>query len=196
MKSIQKLVGIVLVVSSIASWANTYSIDTQKSVMKWVGKKVVGGHDGIVKIKEGTVSTNKGQVVGTIVIDMQSIENSDLTDPTYKAKLEGHLKNADFFDVEKYPTATFDIVKAQKTPKGAYTLTGNLTIKDKTHPITFDAAVIDQGSQKILKSTFSIDRTKWGVVYNSKGFFDIKSLGDKLILDDIEFVLDITLVEQ
>ncbi|MGL1933418.1 MAG: YceI family protein [Fibrobacterales bacterium] len=196
MKSIQKMIGILLVVGCVASWADTYSIDTQSSVMRWEGKKVVGGHDGVVKIKEGMVTTNKATVAGTIIIDMHSIENRDLTDPTYKAKLEGHLKNADFFDVETYPTATFVITKARETKQGSYVLDGDLTIKDKTHPITFDAVVTPKGAHKKLNARFSIDRTKWGVVYNSKGFFDIKSLGDKLILDEIKFDLNITLIKK
>jgi polyisoprenoid-binding protein YceI len=196
MKNIIGKVLIVLIAAYGFTWANTYTIDTQKSVMKWVGKKVVGGHDGIVKIKQGTVVTKGTEVSGTIVIDMHTIENSDIENATYRAKLEGHLKNPDFFDVEKYPTSTFVITQAKEVSKGTYSLTGNLTIKDKTHPVTFSATVSEIDKTTMLKASFSIDRTKWGVVYNSKGFFDVKALGDKLILDDIKFELDIVLVAQ
>jgi polyisoprenoid-binding protein YceI len=196
MKNIIGKVLIVLIAAYGFTWANTYTIDTQKSVMKWVGKKVVGGHDGIVKIKQGTVVTKGTEVSGTIVIDMNTIENSDIENATYRAKLEGHLKNPDFFDVEKYPTSTFVITQAKEVSKGTYSLTGNLTIKDKTHPVTFSATVSEIDKTTMLKASFSIDRTKWGVVYNSKGFFDVKALGDKLILDDIKFELDIVLVAQ
>lgn len=117
---------------------------------------------------------------------MTSITDTDLTDASYNQKLVGHLKSADFFGVEKFPIATMKITKATKFSKGKASVTGVITIKGKTEPITFD--IVKSGS--IYTAKLEIDRSKHDVKYGSTSFFD--SLGDKAI-DDI-FILDIKLV--
>src|SRR6478609_7649535 len=87
-----------------------YAVDTAKSIIKWTGKKVTGKHNGSIKIQSGELKVVNNVVTGgTITIDMKSIVNEDLTDKESNQKLIGHLKSPDFFDVEKHPTATFEI---------------------------------------------------------------------------------------
>ncbi len=92
----------------------------------------------------------------------------------------------DFFGVEKYPTANFEITKSSKFSNGKATVTGNLTIKDKTESVSFE--VLEKGNTYTAK--MEIDRSKFDVRYGSDSFFD--NLGDKAI-DDI-FTLNIKLL--
>ena len=166
-------------------------VDAEKSTVKWKGSKITEGHEGFIQIQKGVLMIEHGTLVGgQISIDMNTITNSDIESEKYKAKLEGHLKSDDFFDVEKHPLSTISITKATKTEGNNYSIVADLTIKGITHSITFDAEVNIQKIAFFAKAKIRIDRTKWDIKYNSGNFF--KDLGDKLILDEIEF--DISLL--
>ncbi len=186
-----RVITVLMLISVVLSvgYAESYTIDVKKSELQWFGKKIVGGHNGTVEITQGVFEKKGTAYTGSAVIDMNSIDCVDLTDPKYKAKLEGHLKSADFFDVATFPKSTFTIASAKKLSGDQYTFEGTLTIKGITHPIVFNGTVKENGTTATVVAQLSIDRTKWNVVYNSKGFFDVKKLGDKLILDDIDFKL-------
>jgi polyisoprenoid-binding protein YceI len=111
---------------------------------------------------------------------MASIEVTDLKAGQGKEKLEGHLKNYDFFATEKYPTATLDFKSIATKKNNIYTVTADLTVKGKTAPVVFDLAV--SGNSATTK--FNIDRTKYDVKYGSGSFFE--GLGDKTIDDNFE----------
>jgi polyisoprenoid-binding protein YceI len=122
-------------------------------------------------------------------MDMQSIKNVDLTDQEYNAKLINHLKSDDFFSVTKYPTSLLEITKVEGTGANL-TVTGNLSIKGKTNPVSFPVTVSKSGKENVYKGTITVDRSKYDVRYGSKSFFN--DLGDKAIND--EFILDFNLV--
>jgi len=166
-------------------------VDIHKSTVKWKGSKITEGHEGFIQIQRGVLMINHGTLVGgEISFNMKSITNSDIESEKYKAKLEGHLKSDDFFDVEKHPLSTISITKATKTEGNNYSIVADLTIKGITHSITFDAEVNIQRIAFFAKAKIRIDRTKWDIKYKSGNFF--KDLGDKAILDEIEF--DISLL--
>ena len=169
----------------------TFKVDAQKSKIEWTGKKVTGQHVGTIKIASGEVATNgKVPTAGKFVIDMTSMENTDL-DGDSKGKLMGHLKSEDFFGVEKYPTATFQATKITPAGAGKVNITGNLTIKGKTNAVTFPATYTMAGNTlNVTANSVKVDRTKYDIRYGSKSFFE--SLGDKAI--DDEFLLNINLV--
>jgi polyisoprenoid-binding protein YceI len=102
-----------------------------------------------------------------------------------KQRLEGHLKNKDFFNVEEFPLATITITNAVRGSGNSYKIMANLTIKGITHPISFAADVNVNGKNFLATAKIKIDRTKWDIKYNSGNYF--KDLGDKLILDEVEF---------
>lgn len=184
---------VTLFISGFAH-AETLKLDTSKSTLKWVGKKVTGQHDGNVKIKSGSVTFGKNNNLskGTFVLDMKSISNNDVESPKWRKKLVDHLKNEDFFNVEKFPTAKFVIKSSKKSKKvNTWDVTGALTVKNKTNEVTFPATITTKGNQKMAKASFKIDRSKWDIKYNSGSFFDPKKLGDKLIYDDIEIELNL-----
>ena len=160
-------------------------VDTKSSTVKWIGSKVASAHEGTINIQKGMLMIDHGTLVGgQFSIDMNSIENTD-QEGKWKEKLEGHLKNEDFFNVEKFPTATITIIKATKGTENNYTIIANLTIKGITHPVSFEANVNINGINFLATANIKIDRTKWDITYNSGNFFE--NLGDYLIKDEIEF---------
>jgi len=180
------LVAVLLIAVSAATFAQKKEVIKNESEVKWTGKKIGGAHNGAIELKSGYFEFNNDQIVGgEVVIDMNTISNSDLEDEGYKAKLVGHLKSDDFFGVEKYPTSTFVITKATKFVNGKATVSGKLTIKGKTQDLSFD--VVKEGNA--YAAQLEVDRSKFDVRYGSNSFFD--NLGDKAI-NDI-FVLDIKL---
>lgn len=165
--------------------------EVTKSNIVWKGYKVTGSHTGNIKLKSGELDFEEGKLVGgSFVIDMLSIENTDLSGE-YKQKLEGHLKSDDFFGVKNHPTAKFVITKvaSQGTP-GDYKVTGDLTIKDITKPIKFFTNVKEEGDNRVAVAEVKVDRSEYNVRYGSGSFFD--NLGDKTIYD--EFDLEVTIV--
>lgn len=191
MKTI-KMMGVFVLALTLtnAAIAGNQKVDASKSSVKWVGKKVTGEHSGTISVKEGSLTVDGGKITGgKIVIDMQSITNVDLTDASYNAKLIGHLKSDDFFGVATYPTSELVITK-DEVSGNTHVLTGNLTIKGITNPVTFTATSAKEGSNIVYKGTLTVDRSKFNIRYGSKSFFD--NLGDKVIYD--EFTLDFNLV--
>ncbi len=167
------------------------SVDTEASQVTWKGYKVTGSHEGTIAVKEGNFDFTDGVLSGgSFSIDMTSLKATDITGGT-AAKLEGHLKSAEFFGVEKFPTASFVITKvvSRGTP-GDYRVTGDLTIKEKTQTLRFNTKVSEEMGKYVAKADLTIDRTDFDVRYGSGSFFD--NLGDRTIYD--EFDLGITLV--
>lgn len=168
----------------------TLNLDTAKSTIEWTGRKAVvkSEHSGTLALKSGTVKIDKNQIIGgDFEIDMKSLDNTDLKGNPKQADLVGHLKSNDFFDVEKYPTAKFAIkaVKAltKATSDATHEVTGDLTLKGETHPVTFPAKINITDKEATALATITIDRTLWNVRYASDKFF--KGLGDKVIANDM-----------
>ncbi|MGV3761034.1 YceI family protein [Parapedobacter sp.] len=161
--------------------ANQLAVDTAQSTVHWTGRKVSGEHHGDVQIKSGTLTVEEGKLVGgNFVIDLTTIANHDL-DGEYKGKLEGHLKSADFFDVDNHPEASFEITNVKDgAAAGQVVISGNLTIRGVTKNITFDAQV-QEASENAVKATadFNIARKDWGVNYAGQA--------DDLISEEINF---------
>lgn len=172
----------------------TYNVN--KGTINWTGSKVVGtsAHQGTISIALGDLRAKGNKVIaGQFTMDMKSIENTDLEAGKGKEKIEAHLKNEDFFDVTKFPTATFVLTGATPTtgtPDVTHEITGNLTMKDITKSITIPAnvAVVDNKLTAVTPS-FTIDRTEWGIMYGSNSIAGIAK--DKIISNDLALVLNI-----
>lgn len=168
-----------------------FSLNPGKTSIKWTGRKklVDSHHYGTVVLQSGQVAVTGGMLTaGKFVIDMTTIHSTDLEGNPKYADLVGHLKSADFFEVDKYPTATLAITSVEPlegNPDANVTVNANLTIKDITHPISFPAKVTLADKILSAQAKFTIDRTKWNVRYGSDSFFD--NLGDKVIKNEIEF---------
>jgi polyisoprenoid-binding protein YceI len=170
----------------------SYDIINTESELKWIGKELsTDTHTGTLALKKGKIDVNANGVInGEVEIDMTTIIVTDMQGKWGK-KLEGHLKSPDFFGVEKYPNAFIAFQSDENTIKNnQINLTGELTIKDITHPISFTAELLQKKPTLKAKASMSFDRSKYDVRFRSGKFFE--NLGDKLILDDIE--VDVLLV--
>ncbi len=165
--------------------AAKYKADAASSMIMWKANKVVGGHEGTINVSNGVAKFEGDKLVGgSFIFDINTIACTDIpADDESNAKLIGHLKSADFFNVEEFGTAAFDITKVEGN-----NVSGNLTIKGIKKNITFPATVTVNGDDVTIASdTFTIDRTDWDIMYNSGTTADIAaSLGDKMIKDDVE----------
>lgn len=185
----QTLIFATLVLMSFGIEAQTHQLDTSKSSIEWTGKKVAGKHHGHINFVSGSL-TKQGKSFnsGHFVVDMKSITNKDLTDAETNAQLVGHLKSDDFFGVEKFPTARLVITKGTLIKDDQHEFIGNLTIKNKTEPIKFNATVSSSNKQHIFTGKITVDRSKFDVRYGSGSFFE--NLGDNMIYDnfDLNFI--------
>lgn len=176
----------------------TYKVDSNQ-VINFIGTKPVGEHHGTFAIKEGSVLVKNEVLVsgGKIIIDLKTLQITD-KDTSGSAKLKGHLSSPDFFDVNTYPEASFEItsvepfnadsVKNAIILQGAtHTLTGNFTLKGVTKSISFPAIVTASPNGANIKANFNINRTDWGLLYGND-----QSLGDKFIRPEVNISFDIT----
>ncbi|MBF4491232.1 YceI family protein [Flavobacterium sp. MR2016-29] len=168
-----------------------FKIVSSNSSVDWTGRKVTGAHNGTIGIKEGNFVLNDGKVKsGNIIINTSSIKILDVTDPATNAQFAGHLASDDFFSIEKFPTASFDILSVKELSNSTYYLEGNLTIKNITHIVGFEALVENNQNAITLKGKLVIDRTKYDIKFRSGNFF--KDLGDTLIYNDFDLDFTIT----
>jgi polyisoprenoid-binding protein YceI len=193
----KKLVWLPMVLFAVVLTAFTdpaetvsYSVDTEASTVKWFAKKVTGAHNGHVKMKSGNLDFENGVLKGgSFVMDMTSIVCDDLSGDS-KGKLEGHLKSDDFFGVANFPDATFVITQAipRGTP-GSYKIVGNMTIKESTEEIRFNAQLDEVGEQMVGTTSITLDRSQYDIRFGSGSFFE--NLGDKTIYDDFDLEIEL-----
>lgn len=151
-----------------------YTLDTAASKVDWKGYKVVKSestsHFGTIMFESGQVTVKDGKLEsGKFVANMNTLASVDLKDDAeQKGKLEGHLKSGDFFETEKYPTATYEITKVTATEGGDYNtlLDGNLTMKGITKPVQFKANVsMNSGEVTIATEPKDVMREDYGVKF-------------------------------
>ena len=151
-----------------------YVVDTMNSKIEWKGFKVFKtdntSHFGSIKFENGEVTINENKLEsGKFVVALNTLTNSDIKDAEESAKLNGHLKSADFFDVEKFPTASYEITKVSEAPAGSdynTVLDGNLTIKGITKPMSFNANVkTGEGELQIATEPKDISREEFGIKF-------------------------------
>ncbi len=147
--------------SSLASAADKLTLVEDKSKIDFVGKKPEGEHKGgFKKFKVEALADKEDPTKSSLKIEIQT-ESLWADD----AKLEGHLKAPDFFDIKKYPKAVFESTKIDVHGEGEAKITGKLTMLGKTAEVTVPVKV-DATDEKIeISAKFKIDRTKWGMNY-------------------------------
>ena len=172
------------------------TVNTANSTVTWEGTKVTGSHSGDIKISNGYLDVENGLVSGaTVIIDMNTINTLDL-DGGAKESLDGHLKSDDFFGVETFPTAQFELTKLNPLrggPEGAnFSAMGSVTIKGKTENVSFPVTVTMMPDGVSISGEMVLDRSKFDVQFRSKSFFDAATLGDKLIYDEFTIGFNLT----
>ena len=170
--------------------ATEFKVDTSKSTVKWNAKKVTGEHYGTVNIENGNLQVEGNKVKsGIIVMDMLTITVEDLTNESSNKKLTSHLKSDDFFSADKHPEAALKLKDVVLKSGNNYTFTGDLTIKDITHPVTFDATMDVKDNTLKAKGQVEVDRTLYDIKFRSGRFFS--DLGDNLIYDTFTLTFDV-----
>ncbi len=147
--------------SLAGAWAldPAQSTATLRSKSMWGLAPVKGGFSKLEG--SGTISP-AGDVTGRIVIDASSVD-------TKNARRDKHLRSADFFLSEKYPAITFTVEKLTVTSDGV-TVSGSLTVRDQTRPISFPAtAALAAGGQITLDATVQVDRSGFGLTWSKLG---------------------------
>jgi len=181
--------------------SETYVAVTDGDEITWEGYKTFSGdnHYGTIQVTEGAFNVENGELVGgSFVIDMGSINSVDLAEsPDMKGKLEGHLKSPDFFAVDSFPQATFEITQvkvAENDTTGAtHHIDGNLTMRGITKNITVPAMVkMENGMIEFQTPEFVIDRSKWNVRFRSTSFAEFANVAkDKAIDNNIKLKVNL-----
>ncbi|MET4073724.1 YceI family protein [Hymenobacter sp. UYCo722] len=181
--------------AKMATNAPAYALQPQLSTLGWEGKAVTHGHEGTMNFTSGELLVKGNAVVGgTVTVDMKTMKATDIKDADSQGKFVGHMSSDDFFGVEKFPTSTFKIVSVAPI-KGAAatadnaTITGDMTIKGVTQRLSFPAKVGVKDGVAAATGKVTIDRTKFGLKYGSKTFFD--SIGDKAIYDNFDLTFNV-----
>ncbi|MBC7534453.1 MAG: YceI family protein [Ferruginibacter sp.] len=159
-----------------------------KASIAWTGYGEIGNYSltGNIKLKGAEVSMEAGRIIqATIIIDMKSITHD-------QKQLEEHLKDKDFFDVSRFPVAIFKTETVDYKNAGNAIAKGSLTIKGVTKPISLSLQISNAGDITVLKSEISIDRTVFGIKYNSKSFFG--NLGDQAIKNNFDLAFELKLM--
>lgn len=180
---------------------DVFAVDTTSSVVNWKAfhKGGFAPRWGTLSVTSGELSLGDGQLsAGAFVIDMKSlkVDPASVTekDKNY-AELEGHLKSADFFDVEKNPTAEFKVTKVADLAAGTTdavegankTISGNLTLQGKTLNVSFPANVTVSDKTVSVKAKFTVNRTDWGIKFGTSE----ADPAEWMISKDIEIGVDV-----
>ena len=163
--------------AAAAAGAKEYVIRTPDSKIGFVGSKVTGKHDGGFKSFTGNIKVADGKIVGSpeFKIDMKTLWSDN-------EKLTGHLKSPDFFDVAKYPSATFTATSIE--PAGDLSnVTGNLELHGVTKSISFPAKIEITDDSVTVNADFAINRKDFNINYPGKT--------DDLIRDNVALMLAI-----
>jgi polyisoprenoid-binding protein YceI len=160
----------------------TKKVNVENSVVVWTGYKFTGQHEGTITLKGGVLLfENEKLTGGNFTIDMTTINTTDLQGGS-KNRLDEHLKDEDFFDVDNYKTAAMTFKDVNPTDFG-YLIKADLTIKGITKEISFNMAVSENSATANLK----IDRTQFNVTYKSASFSNV--LKDKAIYDEFDLIV-------
>ena len=159
----------------------TYRLDPASSTLAWTGHAEAGSWapQGTVRLREGRVLADGVAVrAARVVVDMATIAHE-------QAPLAEHLRNADFFDVARFPTAVFELTEFKSGQAR-----GTLTLKGVTQPVAFPVTVAAApGGGLRLRGTATIDRTRFGINYNSTAFF--QNLGSYAVRNDFQVAFDV-----
>ncbi len=159
------------------------------------------------KVKHMMISNVKGQftgVKGALTLDESNVINSRIEASidaasinTHEAQRDAHLKSADFFDVEKFPTLSFHSTRITRGRDGELAVAGDLTIHGVTRNVVFTvegptaAAKDPWGNTRVgLTATTKINRKDFGLTWNAA-----LETGGILVGDDVTITLEVQFVK-
>ena len=176
-------------VNEIKLNAGDYDAIEDSSEVLWECKWLGGArHDGSVQLVSGSINISEtSEVNGRFIVDLNLMKCFDLTNEGANRTLIRHLKSDDFFDVANYPEAMLDLNSGKNISGNQFEFSGNLTIKGRSHPITFTGTVIENNLLYDTNLKLIFDRSKYDVRYRSASLFS--DLGDRIIADDVKLTV-------
>ncbi len=185
MKTHQLIMTLALCIITLFTYAQDKSISTEKSSLSWTGKAAFNAYSltGTLKVKRGTLTIENDSIKALkITIDMKSLdhENSDL---------KAHLSGKDFFEVKTYIEATYMQTQPIAIINGEALIIGKMNIKSITKTECFIIKINEDYSS--FSFDISIDRTSYGVKFNSPSFF--KKMKENAIADEFKLKGDLRL---
>jgi polyisoprenoid-binding protein YceI len=174
--------------AGVASVTGSFNITPQNSKIEWTGAKTTYKHPGSFSSFGGKIELAGPIDQGKVSVDIDTPSIAAAVDPTLGAmidKLTGHLKSPDFFDIAKFSKATFVStgIKAGGGDGAAFTVSGDLTIRGITKPISFPASITASPTKVDATASFTINRKDFGMTLGGKPEDPIK--------DDVEIRLAI-----
>jgi polyisoprenoid-binding protein YceI len=176
-----------------ASAQSNWNVDPTHSNVKFsVSHMVISEVEGSFSDFEGTLEAPRADFNNSTINFTVNIGSIN----TNSEQRDGHLKSADFFDVEKYPAMTFKSTSFRKTTGNNYVLDGNLTIKDVTKKVTFNVTyggtVNDPyGNTKAgFKVKGSIKRMDYGLTWSA-----VTEAGGLVVGDEVSIMFNIELAK-
>ena len=150
--------------------AGTWTLDTARSEVRLKSRSMWG----LAPVKgvfrevtgNGTVSA-AGEVTGTITVAARSVD-------TKNKKRDEHLRSAEFFDAANRPDITFT-VDGIKPGNGGVRVTGSVTVRDQTRPVSFDATVSSAGGETWLDGEIQVNRADFGLTWNQMGMASMRN---------------------
>ena len=176
-------------VNEIKLNAGDYNAIEDSSEVLWECKWLGGArHDGSVQLVSGSINISEtSEVNGRFIVDLNLMKCFDLTNEGANRTLIRHLKSDDFFDVANYPEAMLDLISGKNISGNQFEFSGKLTIKGRSHPITFTGTVIENNLSYDTNLRLIFDRSKYDVRYRSASLFS--DLGDRIIADDVKLTV-------
>ncbi len=171
--------------SSTDQETSIFIVDTLKSTVEW--KAMI--HTGNVNFLEGELEYDERLTAMNLVLDMKNLVNTDVENELLKGTLENVLKSPDFFNIEKFPKAYFELHESTKKEDN-YIFTADFTLFDNWSVCTdFEGQVELKGdSIYITTERIPFDRTDWGIYYLSKNNPFPKEEEDNMEVPDTIFV--------
>ncbi len=167
-----------------------FTVDTETSIVRWTGRNLFNHHRGTLKLSGGQLTVEEGTLKSShFTLDMDSIVCEDLTDTAYNALLIRHLRDDDFFAVDRFPSAEFVADRADPLPIPSpgtpnYILPGELTLRGVKLPLSFPAVIAAADADHLTgQAQFEFDRTQFGANYGSSRLFSF--LGKHVVNDHV-----------
>lgn len=176
MKKLLLLAGLAAALATSAA-ADTWSVDTRHSSVNFSVRNFFSQVPGSFKISEGQLVYDAANPAASSIQATIAIGTVNTQEPDR----DSHLKNQDFFLADKFPTATFTSTKWEAAGTNKFKVTGNLTIKDVTLPVTLDVSFLGTGAGNRgrtisgWEASTRINRKDWGISYGA-------SIGDEVAI--------------
>ena len=149
---------------NMSDFVGNWELDRERTSIEFHTKALwVFPAKGTFRVLEGTGTvTADGGISGTLIIDAASID-------TKNKKRDAHLRTADFFEVEAFPTITYEATSGRLVKPGTIDLDGTLTVHGESRPLSVSVNVSISADSVTVTSEVDIDRSAWGLTLTPFG---------------------------